>query len=240
MAVSIKSKNRIPTAALESNGNGKGTVMPVTIPKIEFQVMQVSVRGKSPLIVHAWSAKAVRMMLGKQTGEATAGKGKKNPFEDFEGSLYRLQDNAGLGVPSPAFKACIVSGANDVDMKMTEVKRCVHVLDYFTRVDAPPLDKSMWTEWDHKYEKEMVQYHKWGCSMRQDLVRLATGVADIRFRGCFPVWSAKINVEFNAKVISADQVVNLFQIGGLGCGIGEWRPSSPECRSGEFGRFEVV
>jgi len=240
MAVSIKSKSRIPAATTTPNGNGDGATLAVHIPKITFQVMQVAVRGKSPLIVHAWSAKAVRMMLGKQTGEASPGKGKKNPLEDFIGSLYHLSDDAGLGVPSPAFKACIVSGANDVDMKMTEVKRCVHVLDYFTRIDAPPLDKSIWTEWDHKYEKELTKYHKWGCSMRQDLVRLSTGVADIRFRGSFPVWSAKINVEFNAKVLTADQIVNLFQIGGLGCGIGEWRPSSPECRSGEFGRFEVV
>lgn len=232
-----------------SNGNGNGVTLtperqaialPVTIPKMQFQTMEVQVSGKSPLIVHSWSTKAIKMMLGKQLGEASPGREKKNPLEDFKGSLYHLPDNKGLGMPSPAFKACIVSGANDVELKMTEVKRCVHVVDYYTKIDAPALDKSLWTEWDAKYEKELEQYHAWGCSMRQDLVRLQTGVADIRFRGCFPVWSAKINVEFNSKVLTADQVVNLFQSGGLGCGIGEWRPSSPECRSGEFGRFEVV
>lgn len=242
MAILARSKSRIPAATTNGNGNGSAAkpALPVHIPKIKFQVIEVAVTGKSPLIVHAWSAKAIRMMLGKQLGEASPGREKKNPLEDFIGSLYHLPDDAGLGVPSPAFKACIVSGANDVELKMTEVKRSVHVVDYYTKIDAPPLDKSLWTEWDLKYEKELEKYHKWGCSMRQDLVRLATGVPDIRFRGAFPVWSAKIHVEFNPKVLTADQVVNLFQSGGLGCGIGEWRPSAPECRSGEFGRFEVV
>lgn len=237
MAVLSKSKNRIPS--LNGNGENKGSI-PVHIPKMTFQVMEIQVRGKSPLIVHAWSEKAIRIMLGRQVGEASPGREKKDPLQDFIGSLYHLANDAGLGVPSPSFKACIVSGANDVELKMTEVKRCVHVVDYYTKIDAPPLDRSIWTEWDLKYEKQLEKYHNWGCSMRQDLVRLQTGVADIRFRGSFPIWSAKINVEFNSKVLTADQVVNLFQSGGLGCGIGEWRPSSPECRSGEFGRFEVV
>lgn len=202
--------------------------------------MEVTVKGKSPLIVHAWSAKAIRMMLGKQTGEPSAGRDKKDPLADFIGSLYHLPNDAGLGVPSPAFKACIVSGANDVELKMTEVKRCVHVVDYYTKIIAPQLAKENYTEWDTKHEKELEKYHGWGCSMRQDLVRLESGVADIRFRGCFPIWGAKIQIEFNSRSLTADQVVNLFQSGGLGCGIGEWRPSSPECRSGEYGRFEVV
>lgn len=234
-----QSRSRIPTADL-GNGKPKPEVpLPVRIPKLTFQEMIVCVEGKSPLIVHAWSSKAIRMMLGKQLGEASPGREKKDPLEDFKQSLYYLPNNEGLGVPSPAFKACIVSGANEVEMKMTEVKRCVHVVDYYTKIEAPPLDRAIWTEWDVKYEKELEQYHKWGCSMRQDLVRLSTGVADIRFRGSFPIWSAKIRVEFNNRALTADQVVNLFQSGGLGCGIGEWRPSAPECRSGEFGRFKV-
>lgn len=201
--------------------------------------MEITVKSKSPLIVHAWSAKAIRMMLDKQMGIASPGREKKNPLNDFRESLYHLPDDAGLGVPAPAFKACIVSGANDIELKMTEIKRCVHVASYTVPLICPPLAKEHWTEWDHKHESELEKYHAWGCSMRQDLVRLESGVADIRFRGCFPIWKCKMLVEYNSKVLTVEQVVNLFQSGGLGCGIGEWRPSSPECRSGEFGRFEV-
>lgn len=234
MSKATLSKNRIT-----QTGNGAPSLA-VTIPKISYKTMQITVRGKSPLIVHAWSAKAIKMMLDKQMGIASAGRSKKDPLADFRESLYVLPNDEGFGVPAPAFKACIVSGANDIELKMTEVKRCVHVSFYTVKLHCPPLDKKHWTEWDYKYEKELKREHELGCSMRQDLVRLESGVADIRFRGCFPIWQCILEIEYNSKVLTAEQVVNLFQSGGLGCGIGEWRPSSPECRSGEFGRFEVV
>lgn len=223
-----------------NNPNGQMPSIGITLPKIDYRTIELRVRSKSPLIVHAWSAKAIKMMLDKQMGIATGGKEKKDPLRDFRESLYYLKDGAGLGVPSPAFKACVVSGANDVEMKMTEVKRALHVSFYTTPVIAPPLPEDEYTEWDHKYAKDIEQEHKWGCSMRMDLVRLESGVADVRFRGCFPTWECRLQIEYNARVLTAEQVANLFQSGGLGCGIGEWRPSAPECRSGEFGRFEVI
>lgn len=228
------------TRGIADDGNGRSAGLSILIPKIEYQTLSIVVRGKSPLIVHAWSAKAIRMMLNKQLGVASPGREKKDPLADFKGSLYYLPNDAGLGVPAPMFKACIVSGANDIELKMTEVKRSVHVQSYTVPLICPELDRAAYTEWDQKYDKELEWHHKLGCSMRQDLVKLESGVADIRFRGQFPVWKCELQVEYNTKVLTAEQVVNLFQSGGLGCGIGEWRPSAPVCRSGEFGRFEVV
>lgn len=211
----------------------------VVIPKFTYQTIKITVVGRSPLIVHAWSAKAIKMMLDKQRGIASPGREKKNPLQDFRDSLYVLPEKKGFGIPAPAFKACIVSGANDVELKMTEVKRAVHVNFYTVPLICPPLQKKLWTDWDHTYEKQLKYEHSLGCSMRQDLVRLDSGVADVRFRGCFPIWECELEVEFNSKVLSLEQVVNLFQSGGLGAGVGEWRPSAPVCRSGEYGRFSV-
>jgi len=237
--VMTKTTNRVRQNTITPDKSNGERGLSVIIPKMVYKTIQIVVRGKSPLIVHAWSAKAIRMMLDKQMGVASPGRDKKDPLQDFKESLYFLPDNKGLGVPAPMFKACVVSGANDVEMKMTEIKRCIHVQSYTVPVIAPPLDRQHWTEWDVKLEKDLEQYHNWGCSMRQDLVRLDSGVADIRFRGCFPVWKCALEVDYNTKVLTTEQVVNLFQSGGLGCGIGEWRPSAPVCRSGEFGRFEV-
>lgn len=211
----------------------------VMVPKYVMRTMHIMVKGKTPLICHAWSKKAVEMMLAKQMGLPMPTREKKDPLLDFKESLYYLPDNAGLGVPAPAFKACIVSGANEVQLKMTEIKRCIHVQFYTVPVLAGPLEKKHWSDWDNKYESDLKWYHDLGCGMRMDLVRLESGVADIRFRGWFPEWSCKLEVEYS-KALTPEQVVNLFQSGGEGCGIGEWRPSSPECRSGEYGRFSVV
>jgi hypothetical protein len=223
-----------------TNGEQKPVQQVVDLPEIKFAEVQIQVIGKTPLIVHCWSQKAVGMMLGKQLGEASKGRAKKDPFEDFKGSLYPVMVNGKqrYGVPSPAFKACAVTASNDVELKMTTMRRAFHVSSYTVPIDAPPIKEPI-TEWDKKYLKELKPYHALGISMRMDVVRLQTGVADLRFRGWFPEWSATLLVEYNPSMITLAQLLNLFRAGGWGGGICEWRPSAPECRSGEYGRFTL-
>lgn len=68
------------------------------------------------------------------------------------------------------------------------------------------------------------------------MVRIALGTADIRYRGEFREWSADLAIRFNASVLSAEQITNLFNMAGFGVGVGEWRPE----RSGSFGMFHVA
>lgn len=231
-----------PTNRLETNGHGAASALPaatISIPKLRVRTIEVKIVSKSPLIVHAWSEKAVRMMLDKQMGVSSAGRQKKNPVEDFKGSLYYLPNKAGFGIPAPAFKAAMVGAANDVDMVMTEVRRAIHVSSYYVPIIADPLPEELWSEDDREYAKQIKFEHSFGCSMRRDMVRLDSGVADVRFRGSWPVWKCALQIEYNEAVVSAEQVVNLVNAAGYGSGVCEWRPSSPKNRSGEFGRFEV-
>jgi len=211
----------------------------VNIPKLRVRQIEVEIIGVTALIIHAWAAKAVRMMLDKQLGVATSGRVKRDPLNDFTESMYYLPDKKGFGIPGGALKAAIVTSANDVSLKMTECKRAVHVCGDLIPIIAPPLPESSYSDWDKKYEKEIAWHHEHGASMRQDLVRLESGVADIRFRGEFKTWSAKALVEFNEAVLSAEQLVNLISAAGYGSGLLENRPSAPVCRSGENGRFRV-
>lgn len=229
----VQTVNRL----LKGNG-GSDTAQAVTIPKLRIRTIHITVEGKTPLIIHAWSAKAIRMMLDKQMGIPSAGKQKKDPLQDFKDSLYYLPENKGFGIPAPAFKAAIVTGSNDVEEKMTEIKRNVHVNSYLVPIIAPPLAAENWTDWDREYERDLAPFHEKGVQMRMDLVRLETGVADIHFRGCFPIWSCDLEIEFNESVVSPAQLTNLVQAAGQG-GVGEWRPTAPKCRSGEFGRFTI-
>lgn len=235
-----KRAKKAPAPSTISNGE-KSVQQVVDLPEIKFNTVDICIEALSPLIVHNWSRKAIGMMLGKQLGEASPGRDKKNPFEDFKGSLYpcEVDGKQRYGIPAPAFKACAVTAANAVELKMTQMRQAFHVCSYTVPIDAPPLADEHWTEWDRKHENELRPYHKLGIGMRMDVVRLQTGVADLRFRGWFPVWSCKLQVEFNPSMLSLPQLLNLFRAGGWGCGLGEWRPSSPECRSGEFGRFRL-
>ena len=65
----------------------------IEIKPIEMVTTVVRIVGDTPLIVHAWSEKAKRMMLDKQTGKATKAKHDiKVPVNDFMNSLYWLTD----------------------------------------------------------------------------------------------------------------------------------------------------
>ena len=73
---------------------------------------------------------------------------------------------------------------------------------------------------------------------RDDMVRLATGVADVRFRACYEKWSADVTILFNANAISEEQIASVLRQAGFSCGIGEWRPE--KSNSGQFGMFELA
>jgi hypothetical protein len=72
--------------------------------------------------------------------------------------------------------------------------------------------------------------------MREDMVRVGMGTADLRYRASFWPWSAIVRVRFNANVLSAAQIVNLFNTAGFAVGIGEWRME----KDGQSGSFHVA
>ena len=85
-------------------------------------------------------------------------------------------------------------------------------------------------------EGEMVEIIGPPPSMREDVARVGMGTADLRYRGEFTPWSVELTVKFNSGLMSAEQVVNLFETAGFAVGVGEWRPE----RDGPFGRFHVA
>ncbi len=182
----------------------------VTLPRPDLQVIEINLRGLSPLICHRWSDKAKRQMLAKQTKQASTGKEAKNPEEDYQQSLYPHPDG-GYGFPAVAFKGAAVRAGTYSDQKMTFLRGAFHVLGDLVKIIGEPRP-------------------------REDMVRLQGNTADIRYRGEFPEWSTTLAVRFNARAISMEQVLNLFSIAGFSVGVGEWRPE----KDGSYGMFEVV
>lgn len=208
----------------------------IALPKMNIGTAEVNIIGVTPLIVLRFSEKAKNAMLGKQTGTAKAGREKKDPLALFKESSYK--DEEGFLMPSVCFKAACVSSANDVEEKMTNMRRAFHVRGEFVRLICPPLPSPI-SEYDIEYAEKLKWEHKHGCSMRCDPVRNASGVADLRFRSFFPVWSCKLTIDFNESIVSLERLLMLFVAAGFGNGIGEWRPGSKESRTGTFGRFSV-
>lgn len=190
---------------------------PIELPRLDIRMIQIRIVGDSPLITNRWSEKARQMILDKQMGKASEGKAPKDPQADFEASLYVIERSAPFsestfGFPSLAFKNAAVSACTSLGKSVTKVqaRQAFHTIGEYVRIEGTP-------------------------RLREDMVRVGMGTADIRFRGEFPEWSTILTVRYNARVLTDEQVVNLFNTAGFAVGIGEWRPE----RDGMYGMFHV-
>lgn len=212
----------------------------------EFEVMEFTIRGTTPLILHAWDEKAKRMMLEKQTGKAAKTKHEvKIPHNDFINSLYWLTEKpedgafdeearenfesaiakgARFGFPIGGIKQAIITGAGrgGMDVKMTELRGSMFLEG---NTDASTFDYA-----------EIVGPAP---IMREDMVKVGgmSKVADIRYRGEFRDWEIPLKMRINKNgKYTVEQLLNCVVLGGFVTGIGEWRPE----RDGQYGMFELV
>lgn len=192
----------------------------INLTRIRREVAEIEIRGTAPLIVHRWSEKARRMMLDAQQGKKNP-KQAKNPIEDFETSMYRFEDG-GHGFPIMAFKSATVKGGARLfgkAVKMTELRQLCTFLPDGLGTDGTQLARIVGDE----------------PIMREDMVRVGMGTADIRYRAEYREWGAVLRIEYVPSVIDLSSVVALVDAGGTN-GVGEWRPE----KSGSYGTFEVV
>lgn len=188
----------------------------IDLPQMDYREVVFKVVGITPLIVSKFSEKAKTQMLEKQMKTATKGREAKNPEEQYQSSLYKFTDGKRTGFPAVGFKAAMVRAAQQFNIPMTRSRGMFHVM-----AD----DENGLIEIKGKHVR------------RDDMVRLATGVADIRFRGCYQQWSATVAIKYNASQISAEQIAQILNVAGFACGIGEWRPE--KSNSGSFGMFKI-
>ena len=209
----------------------------ITIPAIDIREMTLKVVGDSPLIMHAWDDKIKRQMLDKMMGKAVSkGRDIKNPVYDFMSSMYWLDgapeepteeafgkavEIARFGFPCVAFKASAVSAG--FRAKVTKDKVSVQGAFHINGC-------GIGSEYGSFVEIKGIP------RMREDMVRVANGAPDIRYRGEFPEWEALINVRYNAGAITDEQIANLFNLGGFAVGVGEWRPE----KGGMNGMYHVA
>ena len=207
---------------------GKPEHAQIELPPLNLEIIEVTLIGDTPLISHAWSEKAKREMLDKQMKVAKPAKEAKDPHQDFEQSLYRIE-GGGYGFPSVAFKAAAVTACTSVaGITKVAARQAFHVMGTQSAVRGAFNGALM--------RMDLVRILGSEPEMREDMVRVGLGTADIRYRGQFWPWHATVRVRFNRNVLSAAQIVNLFNTAGFGVGIGEWRPE----KDGQFGMFHVV
>lgn len=217
----------------------------VEVKPINFGYMDITIVGDTPLIIHAWSEKAKRQMLDKQTGKKTGAKHEiKVPLNDFKNSLYWLtpmpddgaddeeaetniakafDDGAKFGFPCNGIKASIISGAYRAGLDVTMASlRGNFFIEGATNASTVDL-------------AEIVGPYP---ESREDMVRVGgqSKSADIRYRAEFKEWRIPLRLKYiiDGKY-SLEQLVNMINYGGFVTGIGEWRPE----KDGQFGMYHL-
>ncbi len=189
----------------------------VQIDRIAAETIQVPIRGTAPLIVNRFSEKAKRQMLDNMQGVKTP-KQNKDPEADYQAAFYKLKDGR-YGLPATAFKQATVGAARfyGKDVTMTALKQYM-----FFRGEPGEDGQQLFAIEGEPH-------------MREDVVTVGRGGHDLRYRPEFPEWSTLITVTYVLSALTRGSVLSLIDAGGLGVGVGEWRPQ----RDGDFGTYEV-
>lgn len=194
----------------------------VNVPSIEFVSTTINIVGQTPLICHAWSEKALRMIEDKQqkkisvkaNGRAAVPKEARDPAAECEAAAYKTIDGE-YGFPARAIKCACVEAAPLMGLN----KKTVRAAFFIVGADILPIKGQ-------------------APRMRTDMVRLpAIGKpADVRYRPEFVDWSIELPIRVNASLLSMEQVINLLNWAGSAIGVGEWRTE----KNGVAGQFAVA
>ena len=213
----------------------KATTEVIEIRPIEIKKVTIRIVGDTPLIMHAWSEKAKRMMLEAQMGVAKGKKKEaKNPVDDFIRSMYWLTPMPEDGTME-SFEEAIANGAR-FGFPVTAFKQAAISAAYRMgwAKDKMSMRGAFFIDSD---ENGMIEIHSDTPGMREDMVKVGMGTADIRYRGEFKNWYADLTISYNANgQYSLENIVNIINAGGYVCGVGEWRPE----RDGQNGMFHVA
>ena len=221
----------------------KKTTEVITIQPVEKVTAEITIVGETPLIVHAWSEKAKKEMLEAQQGKS---KGKKkdfkNPVADFIRSMYWLdgtpeipegateeeceeifnkaiEKGARFGFPAVAIKKAAVSAA--YRQGLTKDKVSANGSFWLTGIEDP--------------EFVVIESDE-PPVMREDMVKIGMGTADLRYRGEFKNWKCKCKISYlKDGAFSIENIISMINLGGFSCGLGEWRTE----KGGVSGAFRV-
>lgn len=212
----------------------------VEIKPLHIDTVPVKIIGDSPLIVHAWSEKAKRMMLETQT-KATKTKAKpvRDPYDDFIQSMYWIDKKPTESTPA-AFEEAVKNGAK-WGFPVIAIKMAANSAAYRAEwvKNQMELRGSYFLTSFYKDKTEsgdLAVIENSIPEMREDMVRVGMGSADLRYRAEFKNWTMQFNLSYNASGnLTLEQIMNCINLGGYACGIGEWRPE----KDGDFGRFHI-
>jgi hypothetical protein len=198
----------------------KQEVGEVVIDQLGVGVASVWIKGMTPLIYNAMSAKVKGELLLPRGRKSTAEKAttlKHDPIEEYRGSVYRrTKDGATrLTFPATAFKNAAIGAVRHINagVTMVQMKQLIWVVGDTVDVYGVP-------------------------QMHMAVVRSAdmNKTPDVRTRAILPEWCCCLKIQYVKPNLNETAVARLLEAGGMLNGVGDFRQ---EKGKGSYGQFQI-
>jgi hypothetical protein len=197
----------------------------VEIQPPNFKAITLRIEGSAPLMLHKFSEKMRKQIEEKQTAESktTKKRAPKDYEAEYNGARY-LDQKGRDGLPCGAIRAAMIASCRFVDgLPMTKAKGAFFIVAQgHDATDGTPL---VLIQGKPKHDTRPV--------------RLESGVADLRNRPRYDDWACDLTIQYDADLLSANDVANLLSRAGAQVGVGELRPQGPNSYGGDFGTWHV-
>ena len=230
----------------------------VEIRPVEMNTVNVKIVGDTPLIVHAWSFKALMELYKFDSGLKK--KLPRNPVAEVASALYWMDADRN---PFPKLPFTLMSNGTEEYRKLL-YKYVNYTEEDFARDVAGArfgfpvtaikqsginavyrngmcknkvsLQSAFFIEGEGEDQLAEIQAPN-PPDIRQDNVKVGMGSADIRYRPQFDAWSIDLIIRYNVNgKLSLADVMNTINLGGQLNGIGEWRIE----KGGQYGLYHVA
>jgi len=193
----------------------------IIIEQMQVGNAAVWIKGLSPLIYNAMSAKVKEGMLTGSTRKSSAEKAaslRHYPLEEYRESVYRRDDDGPtrLVFPAVAFKSAAVSAIR-------------HIPNSGTNMTA--MRQLMWVVGDQVDVYGVPQLH-----MAVTKQAGMTGAPDMRTRAILPEWCCCVTLRFVMPILNETTLARLLDAAGLVIGVGDFRQ---EKGKGNYGQFQI-
>jgi hypothetical protein len=189
-----------------------------------IQRIRLHLRGMdgSPLVVHAFAEKAKNEIRQRQQKRARKAKEQRDPSSESDAAKY-VNAHGDECVPVTAIKKAIISAASAFDdITKVGLRQALFVQPALYPSDS--LVPIMRNDGSSAVG-----------TMREDAVTIGQGTRGLAYRPEYPEWNLLVDVEFNPRLVSEEQLLALVDQAGWGVGICEGRPEKSSALS--WGRF---
>jgi len=184
----------------------------VKVKPLDARKLKVTVYGDC-LLMDKMTDEVKQSITDKQTGKEMSKKEKRNIDKEIKDAIHKTSKGV-IGYPSAGFKAGMVESASRVGDKFFSkdlVRGAIKIINQ--KEGLIPI----------KFKKQDVLEH--------------TINPNTKYSPAFHDWEAELEILYDAKNISASDIINLINYAGFYRGVGIW---SPRCKSsGEYGMYQV-